>query len=248
MPLHRLIEQFSKECGRCRTVQDLLLLTEAAVRDLGFIRLAMVHGMWFRRPSHRLIRLDNFGEWADVFIQQKYYLDDPALLACQRTNAAFTWQQICKLIPFGPRQSKIIAEARRHGLRAGISVPIGVVGEPHGCCSFVCRESKLPARECQRAAILIASDAFCVARRLHGYPANAYPIPRLSNRKLECLRYVSCGKTDGEIATILGLSEPTIRTYMTLLRRDFDVVSRAQLTAAALRFGFISYDDAIPAF
>jgi len=76
--------------------------------------------------------------------------------------------------------------------------------------------------------------------------ARASP-PRLSRRKLECLRYLALGKTDGEITIILGLSQPTIRTYMTMLRRDFDVVSRAQLVAVALRFGFIGYDDAIPA-
>ena len=71
-------------------------------------------------------------------------------------------------------------------------------------------------------------------------------MPRLSRRKLECLRYLSIGKTDGEIAAILGLSEATVRTYMTMLRRDFDVVSRAQLAVTALRFGFIGFDDAIP--
>jgi len=248
MSLHRLVEDFAKRCEQCQSPNDLLLETEAVARELGFSRLAMVHGMWFRQPSQRLIRLDNFGDWAEIFITRKYYLNDPALLSAQRTNNAFAWHQMSKLIPFGHRQSKVLAEARRHGLRAGFTVPIGVMGEPHGCCSFASSKSQLPSRPCQRAATLIGSEAFCAARRLYGYPAHAYPVPRLSPRKLECLRYVSCGKTDGEIATILGLSEPTIRTYMTLLRRDFDVVSRAQLTAAALRFGFISYDDAIPAF
>jgi hypothetical protein len=56
---------------------QLFTLTEAAIRELGFDRLALVHGLWFRRPSPALIRLDNFGEYADLFIERRLYEDDP---------------------------------------------------------------------------------------------------------------------------------------------------------------------------
>ncbi|MEZ0497314.1 hypothetical protein [Sphingomonas sp. IW22] len=51
------------------------------MRELGFDRLAMVHGVWFRRSNRRLIRIDNFGDFADLFINRHYYRNDPALLA-----------------------------------------------------------------------------------------------------------------------------------------------------------------------
>lgn len=247
MALHRVIEDFADGARRCEAVSDLFSLTEEAAREIGFPKFALVHGLCFRQPDRRLIRLDNFGEWADIFVERKYYLDDPALLACQRTSTAFPWAQMSELIPFGPKQIAILSEAQHHGLCNGFTLPVGVIGEPHGCCSFSCDKPDLPSRWHRRAATLIAADAFHEARRLHGFPARARRVPQLSRRKLECLRYLSCGKTDGEIATILGLSDHTVRTYMTLLRRDFDVVSRSQLTAEALRFGFIGYDDAIPA-
>lgn len=248
MSLHRLIEEFAKYSQACTNIGELFALIEAAAREIGFPRLALVHGLWFRSPNSRLIRMDNFGEWADIFVERKYYHDDPALLACQRTNIAFAWTQLSKLISFGPSQIAILSEAQRHGLCTGLTLPVGVMGEPHGCCSFSSDKPDLPSRWHCRAATLIAADAFHEARRLHGFPARAKPVPRLSRRKLECLRYLAIGKTDGEIATILGLSEPTVRTYMRMLRQDFDVVSRAQLTSEALRFGFIGFDDAIPSF
>ena len=139
-------------------------------------------------------------------------------------------------------------EARRYGLRNGYTLPVGVMGEPHGCCSFVTGRSYLPSKMRCRAAALIGAEAFREARRLHGYPARATCLPQLSRRKLECLRYLALGKTDGEIAIILGLREPTIRTYVAMLRQDFDVVSRTQLVAVALRFGVIGFEDAIPSF
>jgi DNA-binding CsgD family transcriptional regulator len=246
MDLHHLIERFSASSKRCETEAELFSLAEAAARELGFEKLAIVHGLSFRWPGRRLIRMDNFGEWADLFIEQKYYLDDPVLLTCQRTNIAFPWQEMQGLIPFTKRHERVIREAARHGLRNGFTLPVGVIGEPPGCCSFVTGKARLPSRARRRAASLIGAEAFCQARRLSGYPARARYPPRLSRRKLECLRYLALGKTDGEIAIILGLSHATIRTYMTLLRRDFDVVSRAQLAVAALRFGFIGFDDAIP--
>lgn len=245
--LHRLIETFADVSRDCETSADLFALTEAATRELGFSKLALVHGLSFRYPDGNLIRLDNFGEWAELFIERRYYQDDPALLACQRINTAFPWSIMRDLLPFTERQERVVREAQRHGLGNGYTLPIGVMGEPTGCCSFVTGRSKLPARERCRAASLIGAEAFCQARRLHGFPARTCFVPRLSRRKLECLRYLAIGKTDREIAIILGLSQATVRTYMTMLRRDFDVVSRAQLVAGALRFGFISFDDAIPA-
>jgi len=246
MSLHRLVEEFGRRSRECMNARDLFALTEAAAREIGFPRLAMVHGLWFRRPGHRLIRLDNFGEWGDLFIERKYYRDDPALLACQRINTAFPWTDIPKLIVMARNHLRIFSEAQRHGLRTGFTLPVGVMGEPHGCCSFASDASDLPSRWYRRAAALIGADAFREARRLHGFPARAKQLPRLSDRKLECLQLVAIGKTDPEIAMILGLKDSTVRSYMVQLRQDFGVFSRTQLATEALRFGLVGYDDAIP--
>ncbi len=247
MSLHRLVEEFGKRSRECDNAQDLFALTEAASREIHFPRLALVHGLWFRRPSRRLIRMDNFGEWADIFIGRRYYLHDPALLACQRINTAFPWTEIPRLLPsLTGRQRIILSEAGRHGLRTGFTVPVGVMGEPHGCCSFTRDTADLPSRWHCRTAALIGADAFREARRLYGFPARAKILPALSDRKLECLQLLAIGKTDFEIGGILGLKVSTVRSYMALLRQDFDVYSRTQLAAEALRFGLISYDDAIP--
>src|SRR3546814_19320354 len=49
MSLHRLVESFSIACVKCREPTELFALSEAVVRELGFDRLALVHGLWFRR-------------------------------------------------------------------------------------------------------------------------------------------------------------------------------------------------------
>lgn len=246
MSIHRLVEEFAGRAAACTHPADLFALTEAAARELRFRRVALVHGLWFRRPSSSLIRLDNYGEWADVFIERQYYRHDPATLACQRSSTAFAWSEIPLLLPVSGPQQVILGEAERHGLRTGFTLPIGVMGEPHGSCSFVPLAAELPSHWYCRAAALIGAEAFREARRLHGFPRRAKLVPQLSDRKLQCLQLLAIGKTDVEIAIILGVKETTVRTYMTLLRQDFDVISRTQLAVEALRFGLIDYDDAIP--
>lgn len=245
MALHRLIEVYEARSVACRTLVELFALTEAASRDLGFEWLALVHPLWFRTPGPHLVRLDNFGAFAELYIARGFYHHDPAHLACQRTNTAFAWSELDRLVPMGTAQQAIMASAARHGLCSGLSVPLGVIGEPLGCCSFATARADLPSRWQCRAAAFIAGVGFHEARRLTGYPAALPPVSGLSPRKLEVLRFAAMGKTDPEIAMILGLSRTTIETYMAQLRRALDVYTRTQLCVAALRLGFIGMDDAV---
>lgn len=246
MSLHRVIEEFAGRSRRCTNAGDLFALIEAAAREIGFPRVAVAHGMSFRRPGQHFICMDNYGDWADIFVERRYYLADPATLAGMRTNSAFAWCQIPEFLVLTKAQQKILQEAQRYGLHSGYTVPVGVPGEPHGSSSFVAAGADLPSKWHCRAAALIGADAFREARRLHGFPRRAKQLPQLSDRKLQCLELLAMGKTDVEIAIILGVRESTVRTYLAALRRDFDVVSRTQLAVEALRFGLIDYGDAIP--
>ena len=243
MPLHLLIEQYEKRARAARSAPELFDHTAATARELGFDRLALIHGLWFRRPAGGLIRMDNFGEWADIFIARRYYRFDPVLLAAQRTNRAFPWSEIRRLCGDIPGNSRILGEAQHHGLRVGFSVPVGVLGEPSGCCSFATSASALPPPDYCRAAAWIAQEAFAEARRLHGFPANAEAMPDLSPRALECLRWAAIGRTDQQIAAIMEVKLTTVRTYMAQLRRAFGVCSRTELSRQAQRFGLIDLED-----
>ena len=246
MPWNALLDDYERMARRSRSPSELFSQSEAFAREIGFHFLAVVQGMAFFRPDGGYIRMDNFGGWGDVFVERRYYRDDPALLTAQSTNRAFTWQQMVNLGRYGHRQRKIVTEAGRHGLRNGLTVPVGVFGEPAGCCSFATSTGELPPRPLWRIAALLACEAFAEARRLHGYPARAQTPPRLSERRVECLRWAAMAKTDVEIAAIMRIAPSTVRTYMTDLRRAFGVYSRTQLALHAVHFGIVGYDEVIP--
>jgi LuxR family transcriptional regulator, quorum-sensing system regulator CciR len=70
--------------------------------------------------------------------------------------------------------------------------------------------------------------------------------PHLSRRERECVRLVAAGKSDWEIACILGISVETAHQYVKRARAAYDVVSRAQLVACGLRDAVVSFEEAIP--
>jgi LuxR family transcriptional regulator, quorum-sensing system regulator BjaR1 len=62
--------------------------------------------------------------------------------------------------------------------------------------------------------------------------------PRLTARERDAIAFVAEGKTDWEIATILGISEPTARFHVDNARRKLDAVNRAHAVARFLaRYG-----------
>lgn len=247
MPLERLIEQHSKLVRAARCSAEILNHTREAVGELGFNRVAIVHAQWFVRPGNRLIFLHNFGEWGEIFIERRYYRNDPALLLSQRCNRPFTWAEMSRRLGPHPMRSRILRQAGHHGLRLGLTVPVTVPGEPAGCCSFATDASELPRATYRCAAAAIAEEAFEEARRLHGYPAPMdEAAPHLPPRKLECLHWAVIGRTDEQIALIMGAKVSTIRSYMADLRAAFGVCSRTELARAAQRAGLIGIEDAIP--
>jgi LuxR family quorum-sensing system transcriptional regulator CciR len=241
----RWVDDFDAAASRCTSLDELKQLIDRAARDLGFDYFALLHHASVGDARRHLIRLDNYpAGWAREFVGNGFAADDPVHLASARVNTGFAWSELNSLIRLGPRQQRILRRSRRHGIGAGFTVPVNVPGEPGGSCSFaVSRGRDLPQRRLMFAE-LIGGHAFRAARRLKPPPVRRPP--HLSTREIECLRLVALGKTDWEIARILGLSVHTAHQYVKRARAAYDTVSRTQLVVYALRDSWISFEEAIP--
>lgn len=242
----RLTDQFEDQARRCATAEDLGLLLADVTRELGFRYFALLHHRCFRSGPHHLIRFHNYPDaWEEELLTRHDVAADPVHLASLRTNAGFGWDELGELLPLNSSQRRILERSGHHGLGPGFTVPANVPGEPSGSCSFaVGRGQSLPASRLQ-CAELIGVHAFRAARRILGF-AGAGAVPRLSRRERQCIRLVAAGKTDWEIAAILGISVETAHQYVKRARAAYDVVSRAQLVACGLRDALVSFDEAIP--
>jgi DNA-binding CsgD family transcriptional regulator len=66
------------------------------------------------------------------------------------------------------------------------------------------------------------------------------PAVTLAPRELDCLRWSAAGKTSGEIAAILGVSENTVNSYLAAAAQKMNAVNRVQTVAQAIRLGLLT--------
>ena len=74
-------------------------------------------------------------------------------------------------------------------------------------------------------------------RTLTGVAPVSDPQATLTHRELECIRWVAAGKTDTEIAKLLGVSQTTVKTHIDQARRKLGARTRAQAIARLVLSG-----------
>jgi LuxR family quorum-sensing system transcriptional regulator CciR len=244
--LRRLVDRFGEKASTCASVEELRLLLEAAAFDLGFDHFALLHHASLGAEAADHVRIDNYpGSWVEEILATGLAAHDPVHVASRRCLTGFAWSELGSIIPLDVRHQAILARSRMHGLGEGFTVPANVPGEPSGSCSFAVRQGVSLPRERLRCAELVGAHAFGAARRILELTVRAER-PRLSRRETECVRLIAIGKTDWEIARILGLSIETVRQYVKRARAAYDVVTRTQLVVHGLRDDWLSLSDAAP--
>lgn len=220
-----------------------LVLTDVSAR-LRFRYFAMVQHIDFGGGSARGLRLHNYpAQWVDFFDRRGLGPTDPVHRASHTTLTAFRWQDVGAMIPLTPQDREVLASAIGHGLRDGITVPAHVPGELLGSTSFASAANDDDDDPHALAVAQLAGQfAFESSRRLMASrPCTGGA--KLTSRQLECIMYVGRGKTDGEIAQILGLSHNTVIEHLRHARERYNAAARSVLPVRALYDGALSFAD-----
>lgn len=80
------------------------------------------------------------------------------------------------------------------------------------------------------------------ARHMYSEPGS--PFHPLSLREMEVLACVVDGKSNKEIASLLGISHQTVKNHVTSILRKFGVEDRTQAVVYALKHGWVKLNDA----
>lgn len=240
-----LIENFQDEATKCTSSDGLRTLLADVTHELGFRYFALLHHSSLCGDRDNLIRIDNYpADWETELLQKVVLVNDPVHQASLRTNVGFAWDNLGHLFPLNRAHLAILRRGRHFGITDGFTTPANVPGEPSGSCSFAGPTRSRQSRAGLQSAELVGAHAFHAARRIGGYTGIASR-PHLSRRERECLKLLAAGKTDWEIAAILGLSPYTVHQYVKRARAAYDVVSRTQLVVNGLKDAWISYNDTV---
>ena len=125
---------------------------------------------------------------------------------------------------------------RQLGFEVALSIPVhGVNGSRHSVIFLGDRDAPEPA-EVQE---LCYNASYGFDFYFRHVLANKKGMG-LTPRELEILKWISHGKTAGEIALIVSVSEHTVNSHTATILKKLDVVNRTQMVAKAIREQIIS--------
>lgn len=238
------VERFVRDVRQLRTEAELAEALEDIVSDLGFRYFALTHHVDVRTSS-AAIRIHNYPEgWVEWFDQQALSGSDPVHRASNVTSVGFAWSSLPEMIVLTAQDREILELALRQGIGDGFTVPAHVPGEAHGSCSFACGPGDPLMHDHLPLVQLVGAFAFEAARSMRRRRFAKAPIG-LTDRQRECVIWAARGKSDWEIAKILGLSRETVIEHLRHARERYGVGRRTLLAVHALFDGTIGFLDVL---
>jgi len=178
--------------------------------------------------------------WHERYLERNYFGEDPVIKRLRKASEPFAWHEMPAEGEKAQKATAIMNEAGEFELRAGFSVPIQTANGELATVVFAGDRFEL-AREDRPALLLISIYAHDRIRELMGVrPLHPQQQRPLTPREIEVLKWTAEGKTSQDIADILSVSLPTVQSHIANLCRKLDVVTRAQATARAVRWGILS--------
>ena len=243
------IRDFDRCIETIRNARELDVLTEVMceVTDLlGFDQFALGHHVDLVTPPDNAIRLTNYDpRWINETLERRFFADDPVHATCVRLVRPFYWSELADHIVMSDHRHLILDRARSFGLNVGITVPVRLSGEYEGSCSFAVSDLSgahplvLPLS--QTAATFAFEGARRIMRKRDGKVPE--PVPSFTNRQREMLILVGRGKTDAEIADVMGVTRSAAHKHVEDGRRAYGNAQRTLMVIRAVYDGVITFAD-----
>jgi DNA-binding CsgD family transcriptional regulator len=177
-------------------------------------------------------------EWIRLYWQNGYFEVDPVFQTALQKPGTQHWATIYRETS-SPKQREFIAAAKEFGLGDGITT--GSADPACRVATFCSFASADNVNAAQYVPLVEYFGYYVHMALLRTAPAKAQSMDRcvkqLTLRELTILNWVKNGKTNWEIAQIMGVTERTIRFHVESIFSKLDVTSRSQAVATAIEHG-----------
>ncbi|MCB1508333.1 MAG: autoinducer binding domain-containing protein [Hyphomicrobiaceae bacterium] len=175
--------------------------------------------------------------WFRRFVAQIYAYVDPVLNQVRKTPwASFRWENA--KAPKGREEQArhMMGEAAEHGLKEGIAIPVFTLDGDPATISFGGERMDLSPAE---AGFLHLAGVIAIGRAFQLQDRGRIEHSKLTQRELDIVKWCAEGKTEPEIAIILGISTATVANHIASARSKFGGINKTGLVANAIRAGLI---------
>lgn len=224
-----------------QTVDEIEALCRQHARAMGFDHFIYALRVPSRFSEARVVVVNGYPEpWLSHYWEAAHQAVDPVVAHCTQRVVPVQWHDL--EATSSPAAQRMMNEAADFGLRDGLSMPVHSPQGELGILSFALNHHDKAAREVTQQALpvvqLMAAYVHEATRRVFSL-SNTDAVP-LSARETECLRWVADGKTSGEIAQLLTMSERTVNFHLNNAMIKLDVSNRQHAVAKAVLRGLVN--------
>lgn len=224
-------DEFAGALAACATIDAVKALFKQRIAVLGYTASAC--GAFLPTdmgPETHFFFQDWPPDWIELYVRRNFLAADYTVAEARRRIAPFTWLEAKAVRTLSRAEQDIWDTAGEWGWTDGLSVPIHGPGGYFGLVAMAGKERPMPpALRGELHQLAFLTHERC--RALTRLAPVINPRAALTHRELECIRWVAAGKTDWEIADLLGVSQTTVRTHIDQARRKFGARTRAQTVA-----------------
>ncbi len=219
----------------CQLIDDFLI----AIAAYGFDACAA--GGWTgigRKRVHRFYFNTWPADWLALY-QAGGFADDPAILEAQRRITPFLWNELDPYRSRNPASGRLLDAAAQYGWADGLVIPVHGPAGYQGVVSLAAFEKLSLHAEDMTLLWIAALNVHARCRSSLGLGESTAASPKISARECECMRWVAAGKTDWEIAKLLGISASTVHFHVERVKKRLVTSTRSQAVALLVLHGIL---------
>lgn len=230
--------KFIERCSRATTavaVDDF----SVTIGQMGFEAVAC--GAWVgvgKNRHNRFFFVTWPADWLEFYNKNRCFEIDTFPIEARRRIVPFLWSEV-REAPATPPQQKFNDAVWDYGWREVLGVPIHGPCSLQGLVALATREKRvLPPQE--RAILeVMARIIWERCRKSEGFGMSDPEHVKLSAREIECLQWAAAGKSDADIAALVGIKPATAHFHIEHAKKRLGVKTRVEAVAVGVLHGVL---------
>ncbi|MCD8563305.1 MAG: LuxR family transcriptional regulator [Alphaproteobacteria bacterium] len=239
------ILDFVDKANRIEDLDELFNLYKAAARSYGYDRVLfslMTDHVALGLPAGHGVMQNYPDDWMKHYVKEEFQHCDPVRSFMFAKSGPFIWDELPLITDYNSRQSAVMNGAYEAGLYNGAAVSMrGPNNEIAGIGAASSDNVELPPTS-PHALHLLSQHYYYVYQQiiLKAKGNGQQDCFSVTERERDILHWLGAGKSVGDIATIVNLSEDGVKYHLNKIYKKFNTNNRYTTVVKALYSGLIN--------
>lgn len=177
-------------------------------------------------------------DWLEFYNKDRCFEHDLLPIEARRRMVSYLWSDM-RAARQTPEQAAFCEAVWAYGWREVVAVPIHGPASLQGLVTMATREPRALAPGDRAILEAMGRTIWERCRTAEGFGTSDREEVKLSPREVECLQWVAAGKSDLDIAAILGISAATVHYHVERAKQRLAVHTRVEAVAVSVLNGVI---------